>query len=84
MLTYYTVPWSLHCRRAEEILKSGRVDYQRIQVDNRQLAAVSRDLGFRKLPVLVGDNVFCEGLQDIIVFVSNGSQSSKAPGARQG
>jgi len=69
MLKYYTVPWSLHCRKGEELLKSAGICFTKVELPTKVLAAVPRDLGFHKLPVLVGDGVFCEGLNQIRGFV---------------
>lgn len=71
MLRYYTVPWSLHCQRGEELLKSAGVPFSKMEFTDRALfAALPRDLGFHRLPVLIGKDVFCEGLQQINQFIS--------------
>ncbi|MCD6385893.1 hypothetical protein J7M23_08980 [Candidatus Sumerlaeota bacterium] len=77
MLKYYTVPWSLHCKKGEELLRKVGVSFTKIEFTDGELFAVPRDLGFHKLPVLIGKdmdkNVFCEGLEQISTFISNRS-----------
>ena len=72
MLSYYTVPWSLHCLKGEERLREAKVPFEKIELIERAVfAAVPRDLGFYRLPVLAGDNVHCEGLEAIEAFISD-------------
>jgi len=72
MLEYYTVSWSLHCQRAEEVLTDAGLAFTKIDLSDRAVfAAAARDLGFHRLPVLVGKDVFCEGLAQISKFVNH-------------
>lgn len=71
MLKYYTVPWSLYCQKGEELLKKAGIAFTKIELTDREIfAAVPRDLGFHRLPVLIGKGVFCEGLEQIKRFIS--------------
>lgn len=68
---YYTVPWSLHCQKGEELLKEAGLSFTKIEFTDREVfAAIPRDLGFYRLPVLIGKDVFCEGLEQINIFIS--------------
>jgi len=71
MFEYYTVPWSLHCKKGEELLRQAGIRFSKTDfVDRSRFAALPRDLGIHRLPVLTGDGVFCEGLDQIVEFVS--------------
>lgn len=72
MTTYklYTVPWSLHCREAESLLKKTVVSVEKIELSRWDLfAAAPRDIGIHRLPVLEGKDVLYEGLFGIKKFV---------------
>lgn len=71
MLEYYSVPWSLHCQKGEKLLKDAGVTFTKIDLTDRILfTSVPRDLGFHRLPVLMGKDVFCEGLEQVSKFIS--------------
>ncbi len=71
MLKFFSVPWSLHCVRAEELLREANVSFEKVELtDNELFAAAPQDLGLHRLPALRGGNVFCEGLTKIEEFVN--------------
>jgi len=77
-LKYYTVPWGLNCRRGEELLRNAEVHFTKIELTDWAIfAAVPRDLGFHRLPVLIGEKVFCEGLEQIEAFISKQIMNNK-------
>jgi len=65
-LILFTVPWSLHCQKAEDILKKACLEYERIVPWSPTLmTAAYREWGIHRLPALkVGDRMY-EGLQAI-------------------
>lgn len=72
----YTVSWSLHCIMAERLLSDAAIPFKKIDLNNWDLvAAAPRDLGIDRLPLLEGNDVFCEGLSKIKKFI----EDSQAP-----
>ena len=70
-MVLYTASWSIHCRQAEQVLGDAGLSYDRKDLSSPvELGGASRDLGIRKLPVLSGDGVYCEGLSAIMEFVN--------------
>ena len=70
MLTLFSVPWSLNCRRAEELLKEHGVKYRKVEFTQwGELADLARDFGLRRLPFLFGEGVVCEGFKQIEEFI---------------
>lgn len=70
-MVLYTASWSVHCRRAEDILGSAGIPFDRQDLsDSTKLGAASRDLDIRRLPFLSSGSVHYEGLAEIIEFVN--------------
>jgi len=73
-MVLYTASWSEHCRKAEDVLGTAGIPFDRWDLsDPTKLGAASRDLDIWRLPVLRNSVVHCEGLAQIVEFVSNGS-----------
>ena len=74
-LIFFTVPWSLYCKKAENILKKAYLEYERIDLCSPTLiTAAYREWGIYKLPALkVGDKMY-EGLQEIERAVCKGTK----------
>jgi glutaredoxin len=70
-MVFYTASWSEHCRKAEDVLETAGVTFDRWDLsDPSKLGAASRDLDIRKLPALRNGVVHCEGLAQIVEFVT--------------
>ena len=68
-MKFYSVPWSLHCQKAEELLMEAKVPIVKVELSERAVFdATPRDLGFHRLPVLSDENVYYEGLKEISAF----------------
>ena len=69
-MVLYTASWSIHCRKAEDLLDSAGVPFVRRDLsDSSILGAASRDLDIRKLPFLSGGSAHYEGLAEITEFI---------------
>ena len=69
-MVLYTASWSLHCRRAEDVLGSAGISYDRQDLsDPVHLGAASRDLDIKRLPLLQNGSGHWEGLDEIVEFV---------------
>ena len=61
----YTVSWSIHCRKAEALLRDSKIPFEKILLDWDSVAAAPRDLGIHRLPALdCGEKIY-EGLYEI-------------------
>ena len=67
----YTVSWSIHCRKAESVLRDAKILFEKILLDRDSVAAAPRDLGIHRLPALDDGEKIYEGLYEIKKAVEN-------------
>ena len=63
---FFTVSWSLNCRKAEEILKQAHFVVEKVELNSAAMvSSVSREFGIHKLPALKVNGKTYEGLKAV-------------------
>jgi hypothetical protein len=63
---FFTVSWSLNCRKAEHILNKAHFAFEKVELNSPDLiSSVSREFGIHKLPALKVNGKTHEGLKAV-------------------
>lgn len=71
---FFSAPWSLNCKKAEDALKEAECEYDEIVLETQeQINGAHRDFGISRLPALKVNGRTYEGLSEVEEFLIVGT-----------